>query len=236
VNGLFVTGTDTSVGKTVLTAGIACALRAHGHSVGVVKPVQSGAPAPDPDGDAMLLKRWVGVAEPAEEIAPFAFAAPLAPLVAARLEGRAIDRDLAVAAVHRVARRYEAVLVEGAGGLFVPLAEDWTVADLAVDLALPLLVVARAGLGTVNHTTLTVRAARELGLETVGVVLNGAGDESSQTNAELIERVAGVPVLGRTPTLAGELTADRLRRLVEDNVDVDALAGVAIRSREVVHV
>jgi dethiobiotin synthetase len=236
VNGLFVTGTDTSVGKTVLTGGIGCALRARGHSVGVVKPVQSGAPAADPDGDAMLLKRWVGVAERAEEIAPFAFAAPLAPLVAARLEGRAIDRDLAVAAVHRVARRYEAVLVEGAGGLFVPLAEDWTVADLAVDLALPLLVVARAGLGTVNHTTLTVHAARELGLETVGVVLNGAGDESSQTNAELIERVAGVPVLGRTPTLAGELTADRLRRLVEDNVDVDALAGVAIRSREVVHV
>jgi len=236
VNGLFVTGTDTGVGKTVLTAGIVCALRARGHAVGVVKPVQSGALAADPDGDAMLLKRWTGVADAAEEIAPFAFAAPLAPLVAAELEGRSIDRAEAVAAVRSVAGRYESVLVEGAGGLLVPLAEDWTIADLAVELALPVLVVARAGLGTVNHSALTVRALRELGLEPVGVVLNGTADRSSATNAALIERLAAVPVLGHTPLLGGELTGERLRRLVEDNVDVDALAGVAIRPREVAHV
>jgi dethiobiotin synthetase len=236
VNGLFVMGTDTGVGKTVLTGGVACALRARGHAVGVAKPVQSGALAADPEGDAMLLRRWTGVAETADEIAPFSFAAPLAPFVAAQLEDRTIGRGEAVAAVHAVAGRYEAVLVEGAGGLFVPLGDDWTVADLAADLALPLLVVARAGLGTVNHTTLTVRAARELGLETAGVVLNGPSDESSATNARLIERLAGVPVLGHTPPVEGELTGARLRRLVEDNVDVDALAGVAIRPREVAHV
>jgi dethiobiotin synthetase len=236
MNGLFVTGTDTGVGKTVLAAGIVLALRARGHSVGVVKPIQSGARAGDPYGDAMLLKRWTGVSELAEEIAPYSFAAPLAPLVAAELEGRAVDCADAVARVRGVAERYEAVVVEGAGGFLVPVGEDWTIADLAAALGLPLLVVARAGLGTVNHTALTVLAARRLGLEPVGVVLNGAADESSPDNARLIEQLAGVPVRGRTPLLEGELTGERLRMLVEANVDVGALADAAIRSREVVHV
>jgi len=236
VNGLFVTGTDTAVGKSVLTAGIACALRARGHSLGVVKPVQSGALATDPDGDAMLLKRWTGVPESADEIAPYSFAAPLAPLVAAERAGRTVDRADVLARVRSVAAGYDAVIVEGAGGFFVPVGESWTMADLARELALPVLVVARAGLGTVNHTALTVAAVRRLGLEPAGVILNGDGDESSRDNARLIERFADVPLLGRTPLLEGELTGERLRQLVEDNVDVGALVGAAIRPREVAHV
>ena len=233
MNGLFVTATDTGVGKTVLTAGLALALRARGHSVGVVKPVQSGGLAGEPGGDAMLLKRWTGVAETVEEIAPYCFAAPLAPLPAAELEGRTVDRADVVECVRAVAERYEAILVEGVGGLLVPVGEEWTVADLAVSLELPLLVVARAGLGTVNHTALTVLAARHFGLEPIGVVLNGAADASSRTNARLVERLARVPVLGQTPWLEGDLTAERLRTLVEENIDVVALAGVVIRRREV---
>jgi dethiobiotin synthetase len=236
VKGLFVTGTDTGVGKTVLAAGVALALCARGYSVGVAKPVQSGAAAADPDGDAMLLKQWTGVDEPPEEIAPYSFTAPLAPLVAAELEGRVVDRADVVERVRGVGERYEVLIVEGAGGLIVPVGEDWTVADLAVELGVPLLVVARAGLGTVNHTALTVLTARRLGLEPVGVVLNGAGDESSERNAGLIERLAGVPVLGRTPLLEGRLTGERLRTLVEEYVDVDALVGAVIGSREVAHV
>jgi dethiobiotin synthetase len=236
VNGLFVTGTDTAVGKTVVTAGITAALRARGHRVGVVKPIQSGALADDPAGDAELLKRWTGVAEDASEIAPYSFAAPLAPLVAAELEGRAIALADAVEAVQAIAERYESVIVEGAGGLMVPLGTDWTVADLVLALGLPVLVVARAGLGTVNHTTLTVLALRSLGLEPIGVVLNGATDDSSARNAPLIEQLAAVPVLGRTPLLEGELTGARLCELVEQNLDVDALASAAIHSKEVARV
>lgn len=236
MRGLFVTGTDTGVGKTALTAGVVLALRGRGHSVGVVKPIQSGALAADPDGDAMLLKRWTGVAEAASELAPYCFAAPLAPLVAADLEGREVRLAEVVEAVQAVADRYESVIVEGAGGLLVPVGANWTVADLAYALGLPVLVVARAALGTVNHSALTVLALRGLGLEPIGVVLNGAEDDSSQRNGELIERLADVPVLGRTPWLDGELTGERLRELVEENVDVGALAGAAIHSKEVARV
>ncbi len=229
--GIFVTATDTGVGKTVLTAGLALAFAARGHSVGVAKPVQSGARADDPAGDAMLLKRWVGLTEAPGEIAPFAFAEPLAPLVAARLEGRAVDRGEALERVRALAARHDLLLVEGAGGLMVPVGEDWTVADLARDLGYPLLVVARPGLGTVNHVTLTVLVARQLGLDPVGVVLNGHGphaDSSRGTNAALIEQLANVPVVGRTPWLEGELSGDRLRDMVLEHVDVDFLARCAL--------
>jgi dethiobiotin synthetase len=236
VNGLFVTGTDTGVGKTVLTAGIVCALRARGHSVGVAKPVQSGALTLDPDGDAMVLKRWTRVAESPGEIAPFAFAAALAPSVAAELEGRSVDRAFLVDHVRSVGARFGAVVVEGAGGLLVPLGEDWTIADLARDLALPILVVARAGLGTVNHSALTVRVARGTRLDVIGVVLNGPADDSTPGNARMIERLAEVPVLGHLPQFHGAPTGEQLGRLVEDTIDVDVLEGVAIRQREVAHV
>jgi dethiobiotin synthetase len=231
MRGLFVTGTDTGVGKTVITAGLVRALRARGHAVGVAKPVQSGALAADVEGDAMLLKTWTGVTDPIEEIAPFCFSAPLAPVVAAALEGRTLALAEVAERVRALAAGYEeGLIVEGAGGLLVPVGEDWTIGDLARELDLPLLVVARAGLGTVNHTVLSVVAARQLGLETVGVVLNGSGDDSSRTNGRLIERLAAVPVLGRTPELAGEPTAERLQRLVEENVDLDTLARLAVPS------
>jgi dethiobiotin synthetase len=236
VTGLFVTGTDTGVGKTVVTAGIVAALRVRGLDVGVAKPLQSGAVAEDPAGDAALLRRWTGVADTASEIAPHSFAAPLAPLVAAELEGRTVTLADAVDAVRAIADRHNAVVVEGAGGLMVPLGLGWTVADLAGELALPVLVVARAGLGTVNHSVLTVRTARSLGLDVVGVVLNGGVDESSARNASMIEELANVSVLGQTPLLEDELTGGRLRELIEQNIDVDTLVGAAIHPKEVARV
>jgi dethiobiotin synthetase len=224
VNGLFVTGTDTGVGKTVVTAALALALRARGVDAGVVKPVQSGALADDPEGDAALLKRWTGVPDSVGEIAPYCFAAPLAPLIAAELEGRAVSLADAAAAVEAVAARHEAILVEGAGGLLVPTGPGWTIGDLAAELGLPLLVVARAGLGTVNHTALTVLAARQLGLRVAGVVLNGPVDDSSRENARMIEELADVQVLGHTPALDGELDAERLLLLAEEHLDVHAIS------------
>jgi len=234
MRGLFVTGTDTGVGKTVVTAALALALRARGLDVGVAKPVQSGAPAADPSGDAMLLATWTESDDPVGEISPFSFAAPLAPLVAARAAGRSLDLGEVASRVRRLGDRHDVLLVEGAGGLIVPVGEDWTIADLAVELELPLVVVARAGLGTVNHTALSVRAARSLGLEVVGVVLNGAGDASTPDNAALLERFAGVRVLGWTPLLDGPPEPGLLRSLAETHLDLDPIVA-ALRAKEVCH-
>lgn len=186
----------------------------------MAKPVQSGAPAADEAGDAMLLREAAGVGDEPEEICPYAFAAPLAPLVASRAEGRPVEPQVVLDAVSELARRHDVLLVEGAGGLLVPVGEDWTIADLAGWLGLPLVVVARAGLGTVNHTLLTLEAARARSLEVATVVLNGRSpetDSSADTNPELVERFGGVPVLS-VPRLAasGRELADRVAAHLDD--------------------
>ena len=208
--GLFLTATDTGVGKTVVTAALALALAARGLRPSVLKPVQTGNLADDPLGDTMVLERLSGI--PVTNV--YAFEQPVAPLVAARAAGRAIEL---APILERARALAPPLLVEGAGGLLVPVGEDWTIAGLARALGLPLVVVARAGLGTVNHTALTVRVARGEGLEVAGVVLNEHGsppDASWDTNAGLIEELAAVPVLGRMPSLP-ELTRDALREAAE---------------------
>ena len=190
--GYFVTGTDTGVGKTFVTAGLAAALRARGRDVAVLKPVQSGALADDASGDAALLN--------ADCV--YAFRTPLAPLVAARMEGKKIELEPILERARKLEREHEVLLVEGAGGLLVPLSEDLDVAGLAAALGLPLIVVARAGLGTVNHTLLTIEVARARGLEVAGVVLNGDSDESTGDNPAMIEARSTARVLARIPRLA----------------------------------
>ncbi len=204
MRGFFITGTGTEVGKTVVTGALARAFRARGASVGVAKPVQSGAAVEDADGDAMVLRSIAEVDDDPHEICPYAFHAPLAPLVAARNEGRAVEAEAVRAALDELASRYELLLIEGACGLLVPVGEDWTIADLATWVSLPIVVVARAGLGTVNHTLLTLEAARRRRLEPAGVVLNGLGpstDESWRTNSELIAELGNVAVVGVLPWL-----------------------------------
>ncbi|MDH4619518.1 dethiobiotin synthase [Brevibacillus sp. AY1] len=213
LRGFFVTGTDTGVGKTIVTAAIAAALRADGLNVGVWKPVQSGAPLGSGVTDAERLLRASGIDDRPEAVAPFTFAAPLTPLLAARSEGVELTFAALREAGEPLVRRYDALLIEGAGGVAVPLTEDAFVADWATRLALPVLIVARSGLGTVNHTLLTAAYLRQLGLAIAGVVLNdgadnpatgGADDPSVTSNAELIEMYGGLKVLGRFPRLVHE--------------------------------
>ena len=198
MRGLFVTGTDTGVGKTVVTAGLARALRAQERTVAVFKPVQSGALAEDPDGDTALLE--------AENV--YAFDAPLAPLVAARRAGVTIELEPILRRAERLGTANDVVVVEGAGGLLVPLAENLLVADLARALGLPLVIVARAGLGTVNHVLLTIEAARARGLVVAAVVLNGEGDTSTEDNPELVALFGHGPPVVRVPWLDDTAAAE----------------------------
>jgi dethiobiotin synthetase len=172
MRGVFVTGTGTDVGKTVVAAAILAALRARGERVAAFKPVVSGTEErsdPDWPADHELLAAASGD-DPAN-VSPAVFAAPLSPHLAAELAGAPLDPALLRSAFDARAAETEAVVVEGVGGLLVPLTRDYLVRDLAADLALPLVVAASPGLGTINHTLLTLAAARSVGLTVAGVVL-----------------------------------------------------------------
>ncbi len=201
--GLFITGTDTGVGKTFVTCAIARTLADRGVNVGAYKPAVSGAER-DPSGRTIwrdLEELWTatGAQFPRERIAPQRFEAPLAPPTAARAEGSQVDPGLLRGGAGWWKDRCDLLLVEGAGGLLSPIADHETVADLATDLGFPLIVVARLGLGTINHTLLTLEAARNRGLAVAGIVLNeaepSASDPSINTNAADLAELTDVPVL-----------------------------------------
>jgi dethiobiotin synthetase len=226
---LFVTGTDTGVGKTTVAAAILAATRRRGLRVLATKPVESGCVDPAHPADGELLRAAAGGGQPLDEVCPLRLAAPLAPAIAARRAGRALDLDAIVRPLRALlARDADLLLVEGAGGLLVPLTDGATIADLAVAVAAPLLLVARDALGTINHTSLSIEAARARGLTVRGVVLSSgpaptpAADVAD--NVRAIESLTGVPVLGHLPRLAS-LELDRLAEAGEEHLDLDRIVG-----------
>ncbi len=222
MRGLFVTGTDTGVGKTILSAALLAAMAAAGETVRAHKPVVTGLDlepwaggAPEPQtGDApepwppdhKLLARAAGMAPDA--VAPLRYGPAVSPHLAAELAGERLDPARVVAAARDAAADPHAItVVEGVGGLLVPLADDFTVRDLAIALGLPLLIAARPGLGTINHTLLTLQAARAAGLEVRAVVLTpwpAAPGMMERSNRETIACLGNVEVDGlpcvSTPT------------------------------------
>ena len=201
--GVFVTGTDTGVGKTVVAAALTRVLSAAGLRVGAFKPVQTGT---DEGADDLAFLVAAGGVDPALARAPYRFGAPLAPSVAADLAGEAVDPARVRAAFEDLRRSVEVVVVEGAGGLLVPVTEAVSMGGLAAGMGLPVVVVARPGLGTLNHTALTVTAARGLGLTVLGIVLSGfpaAPGPAEATNPAMIERLSGLPLLGCLPVVEG---------------------------------
>lgn len=183
--GVLVTGTDTGVGKTVLAAAIASALRARGETVAAFKPVLTGTDEPaDPDWppDDELLAAATGMR--AADVAPERFGPPVSPHLAATFAGRTLDPARLRAAFAATAATADVVVVEGVGGLLVPLAPGYAIRELAQDLGLPLVIAARPGLGTINHTLLTIEAARAAGLRVAGVVITPWPDEPTAMEAD----------------------------------------------------
>lgn len=203
MKGIFITGTDTGVGKTYVGACIAAAMRGKDIDVGVMKPAETGCslrrgePVP---ADTLALMRSAGVADPLELVNPFRFLAPLAPLVAAEREGKRVNLRKVIAAYRLLEQRHDFMIVEGAGGILVPLTMGKSYRDLAADLGLPVLIVARPGLGTINHTLLTIEALRRRSIPLAGIVINHSAPRTSglaeRTNPAVIERLSGVPVIG----------------------------------------
>jgi dethiobiotin synthetase len=205
-DGFFITGTDTGVGKTAVAVALAAARRAAGVRVGVYKPVASGVVF---DGSSDIERLWEAAGRPLTlaEVCPQAFAAAIAPVQAAAVEGKQVDEQLLRDGIQPWREASELVIVEGAGGLFSPLGEASLNVDVARDLGLPVVVVDAARLGMIGRTLATVRAARAEGLEVAEVVishvqpLSGAADDPRSEAgivrdgvAELMRRLAGVPV------------------------------------------
>jgi dethiobiotin synthetase len=202
--GIFITGTDTGVGKTVVAAVLARLLRMRGVKVGVMKPVTSGCREENGrlvSDDALLLSQAAGV-PCSDDVAPYLLREPVAPAEAAKIDGVMLDFGRIREAYDRLAAGHDYMIVEGAGGLMVPLAGGLLVADLARQLGLPLLVVARPDLGTINHTVLTCFAAQQMDLRVAGVVVNnypGAPGLAERSAPHQIGSLCGAPVLGIWP-------------------------------------
>lgn len=229
-----VTGTDTGVGKTVVTAALAAVQLSRGLRVAVVKPAQTGV-QPEEDGDLAEVRRLAGEVSVHEGVR---LPDPLAPESAARVAGLPLP-SLAEqqALVSSVAREHDATFVEGAGGLLVRLGDDYTLPDVVAPFRAQWVVVVRAGLGTLNHAELTVSALRAAGQEVVGTVV-GAWPRhpglAEEQNLFDLPRVTGVPLLGRVPAGAAGLSPADFRRLaptwVEDVPTTSAIGGTRGRT------
>jgi dethiobiotin synthetase len=197
VRGIFVTGTGTEVGKTVVAATIARTLATEGKRVAVFKPAVTGLDE-EAETDHALLRRASGSDQSDEQIAPYRYGPPASPHLAAALAGEEIDPQRLRQAAAVAAEGADAIVCEGVGGLLVPLSPNYLVRDLAADLGYPLVVVASPGLGTINHTLLTVEAARAAGLEVDAIVLTPWPEEPTEierSNRETIADLAGAQVL-----------------------------------------
>ncbi len=236
IRGIMITATDTGVGKTQVSAGLAMAIKlkaaaesSNAYRVALWKPVQTGVAIGDKDADSYRLAGIGGTGQSEQEIVSYTFSKPLAPWIAARYQGAIIEYDKLLEEGKQRLNDSSLVLVEGAGGLAIPLTKERLICDLARDLRLPVVIIARPGLGTVNHTVLTAAYAREAGLKVLGIILNGYHPDEwdhVQENVEMIEAFSEARVLGVLPwyRIRGDMTnASAWARKVEKYVNIDAL-------------
>lgn len=206
--GVFITGTDTGVGKTIVTAAVATALHAQGIDTGVMKPIATGTRASgNAPSDTDWLRAVTGVPDAADLVTPYRFQVPAAPLVAATQAGRSIDPSRIIEAFQTLAARHGFLVVEGIGGVLVPITPDFFVADLAKQMGLPVLIVTRAGLGGINHTLMTLECLRNRGVTMCGLIFNHpsptpAGTDESDT-VRTILRLSGLHSFGELPYCEG---------------------------------
>ncbi len=195
---IFIAGTDTGVGKTVVAGALAAALRLKGHRVGVMKPVACGSWQ-----DSHFLRRCAGVEDSLELITPIYLKQPLAPNVAARLEKKKINLSAIFKAHAKLRKKYDLLIIEACGGLLVPLTNNFFVIDLIPKLKSQCILVSRSGLGAINHTLLSLEALQKRNIKPAGIVFNrlsaGPLTEAEKTNPKVINDIAGVKSLGMFP-------------------------------------
>ncbi len=206
IKGLFITGTDTEIGKTFITSLLTIGLRSRKVNVCPVKPIGAGGVLIDDkivSEDALIYQRLTHVDEPVSKLNPLCLKRPASPHYAAELESRPISIHKTITAVEELGHKYEYVIVEGIGGWLVPIRYDYSVADFAKDLDLPVVIVSANRLGTLNHTLLTIESIRVHGLEPAGVIVTnpsqGAETDLRENNITTMEWIGNVKILGNVP-------------------------------------
>lgn len=224
MSGVFVTGTDTGVGKTIVAAGIAGALKKDGIDIGVMKPVATGLMRKGfKSQDSEILAKVSDSKDPDSEINPVFLPVEASPLTASKMLNIDIKLEDVFSAFRRLTNKHEFVVVEGIGGVMVPIKENYFVIDMIKEMDLPVLIVSRAMLGTLNHTMLTVKACKEYDLEISGIVVNGVRDDPvEKTIAETIRDLTGIFVIGTIPWMDRIETKD-IVNLVSKYVKYDLL-------------
>lgn len=241
--GFFITGTDTGVGKTVVAGALLLAFRSFGIKVCGMKPIETGclkskfkvqSPKSKVEkeilipADGMFLKSIGNMDDSIDVITPIRFEKPLAPFPASEIKGTTVDIEKIKKAFEALLNKYDMVLVEGIGGLLVPIKRNYFVLDLAKHLGLPIIIVSRAGLGTINHTLLTVNYALKEGLNVAGIIINYCQPPENtlaeETNPEVLRQISPVPILGVFPYLENK------KRMTLEKTAIKSLDTVRIKN------
>ena len=216
---IFIAGTDTGVGKTIVSGALAAALRLKGCSVGVMKPVACGS-----WGDSEYLKKCAGVTDPLSLITPVYLKHSLSPNVAAVIEKKKIDVRAINRAFNLLKKKYEVVVIEGCGGLLVPIKDDLFVVDLIRKFKSKCILVSRSGLGAINHSLLSVEALRKRGIEPLGIIFNrlsgGVLTEAEKTNPGVISKMTRVRSLGMFPYMKSGCATDCAGKAFLKHIDL----------------
>ena len=239
--GFFITGTDTGVGKTIITAALIRAISLLGIRVCGMKPIETGCLNSEfgvrnsefgvkekvlIPSDGMFLKKMAGMNESIDLVTPICLENPLAPLPASEIENIPVDIGKIKSAYADLSKKYEVIMVEGIGGLLVPLKRDCFVLDLARDFGLPVIVVSRPGLGTINHTMLTVNYAIKEGLTVAGIIINFSqpsdGSRAEETNSAVLRQISTVPILGIFPYLE-EIESNSIEKAAVKSLDIEKI-------------
>lgn len=228
-NGFFVTGTDTGVGKTIVTGAIIKVMHSLGKNTCVMKPVETGCTRIGDilyPQDGMFLKEVAMMDESIKHITPYCFETPAAPFAASEIEGTNIDIGVIRNEFNLLMEKYGSVIVEGIGGIMVPVRRDYFVIDLIRELDLPLIVVSRPSLGTINHTLLTVRCAMQEGIKVSGIIINFSSPDNDtiaeKTNKSMLQLLCPVPVIGTFPYLEN-IDYATLERTALECLDIEML-------------
>jgi len=227
--GFFVTGTDTGVGKTIITAALIKAASLLGFRTCGIKPIETGCLREGDmfiPSDGIFIKTIAHMEETVNHISPSCFEEPLAPLPASEIEGTQVDFEKIMKEYASLSQKYDVVIIEGIGGLLVPIRKDYFVLDLARDFGLPVIVVSKPGLGTINHTMLSVHYAIKEGLSVAGIVINYSrppeGSLAENTNPDVIKKISPVPIIGIFPYLK-DLEETTIEKTVVKSLNLEIL-------------